>query len=527
MNRKRIAVFIVTTAMALLASGCSGHAIPRTEIGYIGSYTLPATPAPSGQTEASTTAPQQGVDAATERTTTPASAIGETVHFTLETVMENGFAFKGVGGAIDGVLNPDLRVAIGTEVQITLVNGDGMQHDLTVEAFGVKTSLFMEQGAEETLTFVAGQGGEFEYFCSVPGHKQAGMVGTLMVEGEAATTGAAGSSEEGAIAHEVSGSAPVEHGAAVADAPNIAADPNIVPAPTGGRAPQTVRVNLETIELDGQLADGTTYRYWTFNGTVPGPMVRVQLGDTVEVHLQNAANSGFAHSVDFHAATGYLGGGEATQTAPGEETVFTFQALNPGVYVYHCATPMVAHHIANGMYGLIVVEPEGGLPPVDREFYVMQGEIYSTGAPGDTGHLDFDLDAMLAEEPNYLVFNGSTGGASGDHALHATVGETVRIYVGVGGPNLISSFHVIGEIFDRVYDLASLTSAPLTNVQTALVPPGGATVVEFTLEQPGTYLLVDHALSRAVKGLVGQLIVEGEFNPTISNGESAGPATEH
>jgi len=313
----------------------------------------------------------------------------------------------------------------------------------------------------------------------------------------------------------------------VADAATIAADPNVVPEPTEGREPQTVRVDLETIEMDGQLADGTTYRYWTFNGTVPGPMVRVQVGDTVEVHLRNAADSAFAHSVDFHAATGFLGGGEATQTAPGEETIFTFKALNPGVYVYHCATPMVAHHIANGMYGLIVVEPEGGLPPVDREFYLMQGEIYSTGAPGDTGHLDFDLDAMLDEEPNYLVFNGATTGASGDHALHASVGETVRIYMGVGGPNLVSSFHVIGEVFDRVYELASLTSPPLTNVQTALVPPGGATVVEFTLDQPGTYILVDHALGRAVKGLAGQLVVEGEANPEISDGESAGPMTEH
>jgi nitrite reductase (NO-forming) len=256
---------------------------------------------------------------------------------------------------------------------------------------------------------------------------------------------------------------------------------------------------------------------WTFGGTVPGPILRVRAGDTVQVNLTNSDTSGFAHSVDFHAATGYLGGGEVTQVAPGETKSFTFKALNPGVYVYHCATPMVAHHIANGMYGLIVVEPEGGLPPVDREFYVMQGEIYSTGAPGDKGHLDFDLNAMLAENPNYLVFNGSVDALSKDLALRANVGERVRIFMGVGGPNLTSSFHVIGEVFDRAYDLASLTSPPLTNIQTVLVPPGGATVVEFGLEQPGNYLLVDHALARAVKGLVDLLIVEGEVNPEVSS----------
>lgn len=221
------------------------------------------------------------------------------------------------------------------------------------------------------------------------------------------------------------------------------------------------------------LADGTSYEFWTFNGTVPGPLLRVRVGDTVELHLTNHAESQFVHSIDFHAMTGYLGGGEISQAAPGEEMVFTWQALQPGVFVYHCATAMVPHHIANGMYGLIIVEPEGGLPPVDREFYLVQGEIYSTGLPGDSGHLDFDLDAMLAERPNYLLFNGSTTALTQELALRAKVGETVRLYMGVGGPNLTSSLHVIGEIFDRVYDQASLTSPPLTGVQTTVVPPGG------------------------------------------------------
>jgi len=204
--------------------------------------------------------------------------------------------------------------------------------------------------------------------------------------------------------------------------------------------------------------------------------------------------------------------------APGGEKVFTFVALNPGLYVYHCATPMVANHITNGMYGLILVEPEEGLPPVDREFYVMQGELYTNEAFGSTGLLTDNIQALLNENPEYLVFNGAVGALTEQKPLTANVGETVRIFFGVGGPNFTSSFHVIGEIFDRVYDQASLTSAPLTNVQTTLVPPGGATMVEFGLEVPGNYILVDHALARLQRGLAGFLVVEGPENPEIYHG---------
>ena len=224
------------------------------------------------------------------------------------------------------------------------------------------------------------------------------------------------------------------------------------------------------------------------------------------------------HSVDFHAVTGPGGGAVMTQTEPGKETMFTAKALNPGLFVYHCASPMVANHISNGMYGLILVEPEDGLPPVDREFYVMQGDIYTTGAFGDQGKQTTDITKLLNEDPEYIVFNGAVGALTAQKPLKANVGETVRIFFGVGGPNLTSSFHVIGEIFDRVYDQASLTSAPLTDVQTTLVPPGGATVVEFHLEVPGRYILVDHALSRLQRGLAGFLLVEGPDNLEIFNG---------
>jgi nitrite reductase (NO-forming) len=299
---------------------------------------------------------------------------------------------------------------------------------------------------------------------------------------------------------------------------DIVRDPTDLPAPLTAREPQIVRVDLEAVEVEGQLADGTTFTYWTFNGAVPGPFIRVRVGDTLEVHMKNSTNSTMNHSVDFHAVTGPGGGAVMTQTEPGKETMFTAKAINPGLFVYHCATPMVANHISNGMYGLILVEPAGGLHPVDREFYVMQGDIYTTGAFGEQGKQTTDVTKLLNEDPEYVVFNGAVGSLTTQKPLKANVGETVRIFFGVGGPNLTSSFHVIGEIFDRVFDQASLTAAPLTDVQTTLVPPGGATMVEFKLEVPGRYILVDHALSRLQRGLAGFLIVEGPENPEIFNG---------
>ena len=299
---------------------------------------------------------------------------------------------------------------------------------------------------------------------------------------------------------------PDAHAAAIAD---IVRSPADLPGPLNRRGPETVKVNLETVELTGRLDDGATYRYWTFNGQVPGPFVRVRVGDTVEVTMKNADDSVMMHNVDFHAVTGPGGGGVATMAAPGETKGFTFKALQPGLYVYHCATPTVAQHIANGMYGLILVEPEGGLSKVDREYYVMQGEIYTEQANGAQGELTESLDKLIAEQPDYMVFNGAVDGLS-RKPLIANTGETVRLFFGVGGPNKTSSFHVIGEIFDNAWSLASITSAPITDVQTLTVPPGGAALVDFKVEVPGKYILVDHALSRLEKGLKGVLEVSGE-----------------
>jgi nitrite reductase (NO-forming) len=304
--------------------------------------------------------------------------------------------------------------------------------------------------------------------------------------------------------------------AAVAEgAVDIARAPNDLPPPLAKRGPERVRINLDTVEVTGQLADGATYRYWTFNRKVPGPFVRVRAGDTVEVKLRNADDSLMKHNVDFHAVTGPGGGGMATEAAPGESGSFVFKAINPGLYVYHCATPMVAQHIANGMYGMILVEPPEGLPKVDREFYVMQGEIYTEEAIGAKGEQAESIEKLVNERPEYFVLNGAVGALSKGNALKAKVGETVRLFFGVGGPNFTSSFHVIGEIFDKVYPMGSLTSGTVKDVQTVTVPPGGAVITEMKLQVPGTYVLVDHALSRVNKGLAGFLEVEGKPNPEI------------
>jgi nitrite reductase (NO-forming) len=309
---------------------------------------------------------------------------------------------------------------------------------------------------------------------------------------------------------------PTENGSAAAPV-DIVRAPIDLPGTLGERGPQTIKVGLETVEVTGALADGATYHYWTFNRKVPGPFVRARVGDTVEVTLHNVDDSSEPHSVDFHAATGPGGGGDATHAAAGETKDFSFKALKPGLYVYHCAVSLAAEHIANGMYGLILVEPEAGLPPVDREFYVMQGEIYTAEDFGTTGQLTGSRDRLLDEQPEYYVFNGAAEALTGENALRARVGETVRIYFGVGGPNKNSSFHVIGEIFDKVYQLGSFTTPPMADVATVSVPPGGAAVVDLTLDVPGEFLLVDHALSRAARGLVGKLVVDGDDAPAIFN----------
>jgi len=391
---------------------------------------------------------------------------------------------------------PDtIHVKPGTTIRF--VNRDPVNHNVVharPETLGRAPELFRspEIRPNGSWTLTLDEEGTYDILCDLAGHYLAGMVANIVVSADPAA-GAGG----GAV-----------------EAPRIARDPRDLPPPVRREASEHVVVELETVEKVGTLADGLTYTYWTFNGTVPGPMVRVRQGDTVEIRLSNHPSSTQIHSIDLHAVNGPGGGGAVTQVAPGETKAFQFKALHPGVFVYHCATPHVPTHIANGMYGLIVVEPPEGLGPVDHEFYVMQGEIYADGRPGAVGHAALDPAALWEERPNFVVFNGQFQALTGEHAMRVRVGDRVRIFVGNGGPNLISSFHVIGEVFDEAHPDGATQA--LTNVQTTTIPAGGATWVEFTVDVPGEYTLVDHALGRALdKGALAVIVAEGDANPSV------------
>jgi nitrite reductase (NO-forming) len=292
-----------------------------------------------------------------------------------------------------------------------------------------------------------------------------------------------------------------------------------VPPPIARRTPAVVSVELETKEVVGNLMESigepTRYSFWTFNGTVPGPFIRVREGDTLELTLTNPANSSMKHSIDLHAVTGPGGGAAITLTNPGESTKSRFKMLAPGLYVYHCAAPPVSDHIANGMYGMILVEPKEGLPKVDHEFYVMQSEFYTKQELGFEGLATYDPEKAAAETPTYIVFNGKHGSLMEEGALQAKVGGRVRVFFGNAGPNKTSSFHIIGTILDNVYPNGGLGSAPEHNIQTITVPPGDSAIVEFQLKVPGNYTLVDHAIFRLEKGAVGILHAEGPEAPDI------------
>ena len=472
---------VIGLIMAGLLSVPAAHADQHQ---HMAQKAAPAADAPAAPKKEKTKSPEN-------EKSDPTTGAHAPVVFTLRTgIAEGRMVYIGVGGDIDHKINPTLVVHEGETVQVNLVNGEGAQHDIVVDQYAARSAIVNGKNASSTFSFVASKVGEFDYYCSIPGHRQAGMQGQIQVlPGNRAEMKSSGA--------------------------DITRDPADLPGPIGPRQAKTVRIDLETVEVKGQLDDNTTYTYWTFNGKVPGPFLRVRVGDTIELHLKNHKDSLMVHSVDFHGATGPGGAAAFTQTDPGGETVVTFKALIPGIYVYHCATPSVPTHITNGMYGLLLVEPEGGLPQVDREFYVMQGEVYTVKSFGTAGEQEMDYEKLINEKPEYFLFNGSVGSLTRSHPLYASVGETVRIFFGVGGPNFTSSFHVIGEIFDHVYSLGSVMSPPLLGVQTVSVPPGGATIVDFKIDRAGRYILVDHALSRLEHGLVGFLNVDGPKNDSI------------
>jgi copper-containing nitrite reductase len=310
-------------------------------------------------------------------------------------------------------------------------------------------------------------------------------------------------------------------------AADIVRDPSDLPLPIGNRAPAVVKVTLTSKELVGALdpASGTTYRYWTFNGKVPAPFIRAQQGDTIEVTLVNSKDSTMVHSLDFHAAIGPGGGAELTQVPPGQSKTFTFQATTPGLFFYHCGSPMIAQHIANGMYGLILIEPAGGLPHVDHEYYLMQGEVYTTAPKGKSGLQQFSAENLEAENAQYYVFNGAVDAITKEYPLQTKEGETVRIYFGNSGPNSTASEHMVGEIFNQYYQLGSLASPPLAGIQTATVPPGGAAIFEIKASMPGQFTLMDHAMARMEKGSMAILQVTGPGNAALMHAGPAAPST--
>lgn len=478
----RIATTIITAAViALLAFTVSPYPLPAT-VQAQADGTTETVQTQAENTEAAETHVEHTADTAATESETAAVDIHLSTGF-----IEGKFVFVGVGGDIDGIINPELRVPTGTIVTLTLENGDAMEHDIVFGDLGVASDSVFNIGESTTVTFTASESGIYDYWCSIPGHRQIGMEGTLIV----------GDPEV----------------VAVDEAPSLAKDPADMPGPIAADAPREIVLDLVTTERLGRLADGTNYTFWTFNDTVPGPFLRVRQGDLIHVNMHNDEGSRYAHSVDFHAVTGPGGGAAVTQTAPGETTSFSFTAMNPGIYVYHCATHSHAHHIMQGMYGLILVEPEGGLPAVDHEFYIMQGELYTIERFGSKGELSFDIEKMMDERAEWLFFNGATDALTHQYPMNVNVGETVRLYFGVGGPNYTSSFHIIGEIMDRVYvEGGSLINH---NVQTTMVPAGGATIVEFQVDVPGTLTLVDHSLSRLERGLVGHIHVHGDEQPDL------------
>ena len=428
--------------------------------------------------------------------------------FTLQTFMTG---YIGQGGEIDGQKNPTLVVDAGDQVRITIINAEPMAHDIVLDANRVKSDQILKKGDQTSVTFTALA--SEQYYCSIPGHRQIGMVGQFQVRGSAPAETADHGGDIADLHRPMHGAA-LEPARPVTVA-EIGADPNAIPAPITRTEPAVVKYTITASEEIAYLADGTTYEYWCYDQQVPGPAIRARIGDTIEVTFANSPKSRMVHSIDFHSCTGPGGGAKMLQVPPGQQRTLSFKALHAGAFVYHCATPHIPTHLARGMYGLCIVDPEIPLPAVDKEFYVMQGDIYTTHKPGTAGHMVQDDDRLFEEQPTFVVMNGRVGSLTGDRTMQCEVGQTVRIFFGVGGPNVTSSFHVIGEMFDRCYREGDMVGPPGLSVQTTLVPTGGAAVVDMKIDTAGTYLLVDHSLTRLDKGCVGLLKATGTDDPEI------------
>ena len=273
------------------------------------------------------------------------------------------------------------------------------------------------------------------------------------------------------------------------------------PAPPPRSPTHLVRVRFEIKETVIQVAKDVQYNAWTFQGRVPGPVIRVTQGDTVDFTLLNRA--AMPHSMDFHAAQ-IAPNKYYVNVMPKDSLRYRFVAEVPGVFMYHCGTAPVAAHIANGMYGALIVDPRTPRPPA-RELVLVQSEFYM--APDSIpGPRSLAWDRLLSLAPDFVTFNGRAAQYA-EHPISVKVNELVRLYVVNAGPNRLSSFHVVGGIFDRVFVDGSQTS-PLSGVQTVAVPVGGGSIFEIRLKEPGEYPFVTHAFADATKGAVGILAAE-------------------
>ena len=378
---------------------------------------------------------------------------------------------------------------------VSLKNTGQTPHDITFPGGEQAVAAAAETATVEVDVPAAG----LTFLCSVPGHEQAGMVGTITVAGGTAAASAA----------------PDDHGGP-APTTNIAADPN-APAPVTYDATAPARlagtvhdIDLVMTEQDMTVAPGFVQKVWTFNGTVPGPVIRVKVGDTVRIHLKNPIENQLSHSIDFHASQ-VAWNDEMRSIAPGEELVYEWTAEYAGVWMYHCGTAPALHHIANGMYGMVIVEPAEGLPPVDKEFALVQSEWY-LGAQGEPA--DLIKASAAAPAPDFVVFNGVANQYK-DTPLKVETGERVRIFVLDAGPSIDSSFHIVGTIFDSVIkEGIALTRGNTGNwgSQAVDLSPAQGAIVEFTTAEDGLYPIVTHAFNFVGRGALG-LVQAGDGDP--------------
>jgi nitrite reductase (NO-forming) len=380
-------------------------------------------------------------------------------------------------------------------VTFHVVNEGVLPHDA---AFGEIATPMLAAGESASFTVEAGAVGVIELICTVPGHDTAGMRLALpIVEDHASPSGATalGRPERGGV--ELAAS-PANAGSYTGPKPPLdRRDPAAPPSPTG-----TVHDVVWTVEEKVvQVAEGIWQEVWTFDGQAPGPTLRLRMGDTLNLTLRNPAEAQVGHSIDFHASQ-VAWDDEMRTIGPGEELVYSFQATHAGVFMYHCGTAPALHHIGNAMHGMVIVEPDDGLAPVDHELFFVQHEYY-LGPQGHPG----DLSKMVqgAPSPDLVVFNGVANQYL-DAPIEVGTGERIRAWVLNNGPSIDSSFHVVGTIFDTVVKegIALSPDNPGGWGSQALdLAPAQGGYVEFSLAEDGLYPIVTHAFNNVGRGALG------------------------